>query len=255
MIIRLQKYDLEVKYEKEDKMFLADTLSTAFLPAAEQDESEFETINMIEYLPVSEERLLQIQRDNEADESLQVLKAVIQKGWPEHKSNLPSIISSFFNMRDDLSIQDGLILKGERVVVPPASRSELLKRNHSPHLGVNGSLNRARECVYRPGMTADIKNHVSTCEVCREHERSKAKETMMSPETPARPWQRVAAYLFEFEGKTYLVTSDYYSDFFEFDHLRSTSSVSVIRKLKAHFARHGIPEQLVTDNGANIHIT
>ena len=88
------------------------------------------------------------------------------------------------------------------------------------------------------------------CEACREHEQSQAKETMMSPETPARPWQRVAADLFEFEGKTYLVTSDYYSDFFEFDHLRSLLSVSVIRKLKAHFARHGIPEQLVTDTGA-----
>ena len=50
MIIRLQKYDLEVKYEKGNKMFLADTLSRAFLPGAEQDESEFETINMIKYL-------------------------------------------------------------------------------------------------------------------------------------------------------------------------------------------------------------
>ena len=72
----------------------------------------------------------------------------------------------------------------------------------------------------------------------------------MSPETPNRPWQRVASDLFEFEGKTYLVTSDYYSDFFELDHLRSPSFVGVIRKLKAHFARHGIPEQLVTDNGS-----
>ena len=45
------------------------------------------------------------------------------------------------------------------------------------------------------------------------------------------------------------MTSDYFSDFFELDHLRSTMSVSVIRKLKAHFARHSIPEQLVTDNG------
>ena len=69
MIIRLQKYDLEVKYEKGNKM-LADTLSRAFLPAGELDESEFETINMIKYLPISEERLLQIQRDTKADESL-----------------------------------------------------------------------------------------------------------------------------------------------------------------------------------------
>ena len=45
------------------------------------------------------------------------------------------------------------------------------------------------------------------------------------------------------------MTSDYFSDFFELDHHRSTSSVHVIRKLKAHFARHGIPEQLVTENG------
>ena len=45
------------------------------------------------------------------------------------------------------------------------------------------------------------------------------------------------------------MTVDYFSDFFELDHLRSTSSVYVIKKLKGHLARHGIPEQLVTDNG------
>ena len=236
----------------QTRLFLADTLSRAFLPAGKQDQSEFETINMMKYLPVSEERLLLIQQDTEADESLQVLKAVIQKGWPEHKSNVPSIISPYFNMRDEMSIQDGLIFKGERVVVPRASRSELLRRIHSSHLGVNGCLNRARECLYWPGMTADIKNYVSTCEACREYEQGQVKETMMSPETPNRPWQRVAADLFEFEGKTYLVTSDYYSDFFELDHLRSLSSVCVIRKLKARFARHGIPEQLVTDNGSMV---
>ena len=108
-------------------MFLADTLSRAFLPAGKQDENEFETINMMKYLPVSEGRLLLIEQDTKADESLHVLKAVIQKGWPEHKSNVPGIISPYFNMPDEMSIQDGLIFKGERVVVPRASRSELLR--------------------------------------------------------------------------------------------------------------------------------
>ena len=79
MIICLQKYHLEVRYEKGSKVFLADTLLRAFLPAGEQDENEFETINMIKYLPVSEGRLLHIQQDTEADESLHMLKAVIQK--------------------------------------------------------------------------------------------------------------------------------------------------------------------------------
>ena len=113
-----------------------------------------------------------------------MLKAVILKGWLEHKSNVPSIISPYFNMRDEMSIQDGLIFKGGRVVVPRVSRSKLLRRIHSSHPGVNGCLNRARECLYWPGMTADIKNYVSTCEACREYEQGQVKETMMSSETP-----------------------------------------------------------------------
>ena len=174
MMIRLQKYDSEVRYEKGN-MFLADTLSRAYLPSSEQAESEFETINMVKFLPISEARLQHVRRETEMDESLQVLKAVIQRGWPEDKSALPAIISPHFNMRDEMSVQDGLIFKGERVVVPKAARGELLRRIHNSHLGVNGCLNRARECLYWPGMTGDIKNYVSTCEACEEYEGSRPR--------------------------------------------------------------------------------
>ena len=60
MIICLQKYDLEARYEEGSKLFLADTLSRAFLPSNKQDENKFETIKMMKYLPVSKERLLLI---------------------------------------------------------------------------------------------------------------------------------------------------------------------------------------------------
>ena len=83
----------------------------------------------------------------------------------------------------------------------------------------------------------------------REYEHGQRKETLTSHERPSRPSQFVAADLFELNGKSYLVTMDNFSDFFELDHLRSTSSGYVINKLKGHFATHGIPEQLVTDNG------
>ena len=164
MFSRLQKYDLVVQCERVSRMFLADTLPRAYLPSCAQIESEFETINMMNYLPISEVRLLQIQRETEYDESLQVLKAVIQHGWPENKSTLPLPASPYFDMRDELSVQDGLIFKGERVVVAKAARSGLLKSIHNSHLGVNGCHNRARECHYWPGMIGEIKNYVSTCE-------------------------------------------------------------------------------------------
>ena len=112
MLIRSQKYDLVVQYERGSRMFLADTLFRAYLPSDAQIESEFETINMMNYLPISEARLQQIQRETEQDALLQVLKTVIQHGWPEDKSTLPLPASPSFDIRDEPPV-----FKGERVVV------------------------------------------------------------------------------------------------------------------------------------------
>lgn len=73
MMIRLQKYDAEVKYERGNKMFLADTLSRASLPDIRMSGEEFKTINMIKHLPISE-RLDEIQKETGSDEPLQVLR-------------------------------------------------------------------------------------------------------------------------------------------------------------------------------------
>ncbi len=42
---------------------------------------------------------------------------------------------------------------------------------------------------------------------------------------------------------------DYYSRYIEVASLTSTATKPVIEKLKVMFARHGVPEVLVTDNG------
>ncbi|CAB4037995.1 Retrovirus-related Pol poly from transposon, partial [Paramuricea clavata] len=76
-----------------------------------------------------------------------------------------------------------------------------------------------------------------------------SKETLISHEVPDRPWGKIATDLFEFDGKEYLVTVDYFSIFFEIDRFYSTKAVSVIRKLMVHLARYGIPEELISDQG------
>jgi len=65
MLICLQKYDLEIRYECGNRMFLADALSRANLPSRVQVESKFETIDVKKCLPISEARLLQTQRETE----------------------------------------------------------------------------------------------------------------------------------------------------------------------------------------------
>ncbi|XP_014669551.1 PREDICTED: uncharacterized protein LOC106810640 [Priapulus caudatus] len=74
----------------------------------------------------------------------------------------------------------------------------------------------------------------------------------MPHELPGRPWEKVAIDLFTWEDKDYLVTSDYYTNFWEVDRLKRTNSSTVISKLKRHFARQGIPEQVISDNAQNL---
>lgn len=72
---------------------------------------------------------------------------------------------------------------------------------------------------------------------------------MIAHELPERPWQNVATDLFTLENEQYLIVVDYYSRYFELERMSTTTSSAIINKLKAIFARHGIPEKLVSDNG------
>ena len=67
---------------------------------------------------------------------------------------------------------------------------------------------------------------------------------------PDRPWQKIGTDLFELKGKTYLLCIDYFSRFAEVALLsKSTTTPDVITHLKSWFARHGIPDEVVSDNG------
>ena len=192
----------------------------------------------------------QIQEATRKDDTMQSLKEVIIKGWPDNRSELTPDVSPYFHIRDEMSVQNGIIFRGSRCVIPRTLRSSILCRLHSSHLGVEGCLRRARECIHWPGMNAEVKDFISKCETCQKFEASNCKETLMSHDVPERPWQKVGTDLFTLDDNNYLITVDYYSNFWEIDALRKdTTAKSVIKKLKAHFARYGCPDQVVSDNG------
>ena len=98
-------------------------------------------------------------------------------------------------------------------------------------------------------MNAETRDFISRCEFCRSYVDKHCKETLVSHEVPVKPWGKVACDIFTFDNQDYLVTVDYFSNFWEVDHLSRSTSKTVIKKLKAHFARYGIPYMLVSDNG------
>jgi transposase InsO family protein len=98
-------------------------------------------------------------------------------------------------------------------------------------------------------MNAELKDYIMKCRICRNHESAQAKEPLISHEVPNRPWAKVGTDLFTLHNKNYLIVVDYTSNFWEIDYLPETDSQTVIRKLKMHFARYGIPDQVMSDNG------
>lgn len=98
-------------------------------------------------------------------------------------------------------------------------------------------------------MNEHIRTFVTKCDVWRSVDRKQQKETLQPHKITDRPWAKVGTDLFSFEGRDYLITVDYFSNFWEIDYLPDTISSTVIRKLKAHFARQGIPDVVISDNG------
>ena len=248
ILIRLQRYNRRIVFQPGSQLHLADTLSRASLPGTET-EHEFEHVQATQHLAVSEERLAEIRNHTGMDETMTLLRDTILKGWPEHRRDTPQALTPFFIIRDELAVSEELIFKGDKLVVPRTLQGSILMQIHSAHLGVNHCVIRARELFFWPGMTSQIKDYIASCLLCQQYGQKQQKEPMALREIPDRPWQTVAADLFEHAGKEYIILVDYYSDFFEIEHLPTTTAQAVIKKLRGQFVRCGIPDIFISDNG------
>ena len=238
-------------------MYIADTLSRAYLKTNKDEvktqdeillvhsdiEVEVEQINMADYLAISEERQKLIAEATNQDKTLEQLIKVIEQGWDT--SYILNDLNPYYNVRNELSVQNGIIFKGDRCVIPSIMMNEIMSQIHT-HIGIEGCLKRARECVYWPRMNSELRNYISKCDVCQTYGLKQPKETLKQHDVPSRLWVKIGTDLSCFSGNDYLITVDYYSSFFEMDRLYDTLSKTVISKLKQYFARWGIPETVIS---------
>ena len=188
---------------------------------------------MTQHLSVTKERLIDFQQKTKDDAASQQLKQTIQLGWPDSRDAVPAEIRAFHNYRDDLSVQCDILFRGNRVIVPTVMRSEMLKKIHASHIGIESCLRRAREILYWPGMSAAIKDHVSACGICNSFQTEHPKQPLMPQKVPDRPWQKVAVDLFTLSKEEYIIVVDDYSNFFEFHLLPDTKLPTVLTSLKS----------------------
>ena len=139
---------------------------------------------------------------------------------------------------------------GTRVVIPPPGRTAVLQELHEGHPGISKMKALARMYVWWPGMNADIEKSVRRCGECQQVQSSPPPAPLNPWRWPSRPWARLHLdFAGPFQGKTILVLIDAHSKWIEAVCTPSTSSASVINELQTLFAKFGLPETIVTDNG------
>ena len=252
MRLKCLYYDFQLVYTPGRELIIADTLSRAQL--AEQyitDNHEVEQVSELTELIIPTE----VQRQNikaltKSDVTLQkALVTVLQTEWPASRKLCPDSIKPFWNEKDNLIEYDGLIFKGQQLVIPTALRPTIMKEVHSGHFGIVKCLERAKAAVYWPGYTLQIRDMVESCSLCQEHRRANSNMPLQQHPVPDHPYQVVGTDLFELDGQVYLLSVDFYSKWVCVEELQETRSIDVIRVQEKQLVDFGCPQRLISDNG------
>lgn len=259
MMLKIQGYDMVVKYVPGKKMYISDFLSRSYLPLSHctyenalDNELNSEIICHIsvtlDYLPISNEKRELIKVKTLEDPVLCKLKEYVQNGWPNYKSDIDSSVSSFWNFRHELSIIEDLIFKNQLLLIPESLQNLMLKIIHQGHFGYGTCWRRAKTILFWPGLRAQIKDMCNNCQICTTFSPNNSKETIIFHDIPSLPWLKVGSDLFEFNKCHFLIVVDYYSKYIEVAKLEDLSSHCIIKHFKSILARHGIPLEVVSDN-------
>ena len=244
----LSSYEYTLVFRNTTAHANSDALSRLPLPQEPATTvREPELVLLTEHLADSPVTASDIRRWTNSDKKLSRVLQYVLQGWPTEGEEELEPCSS---RRLELSAFEGCILWGSRIVIPAPGREAVLRELHEGHPGMTRMKGLSRMYVWWPGINADIEKSVRLCGQCQEVQSTPPVAPLNPWRWPTRPWARLHLdFAGPFEGRNILVVIDAHSKWVEATCTPSTSSSAVIDVLRALFARFGLPETIVTDNG------
>ena len=242
LLLRLAHYDLNIEFLRGKENVIADALSRVCPLQSSNSKTKDSNIDVIpvhhitQTTPVSKTRLRELRLATQSDLTLSSLTKTTHEGWPQSKKDFPEQLLDFWSFRQEISEEDGLLYKNQRLIMPHSERLETLKILHLGHYAVNKMQLRALETVYWLRINKDTLRQYQSCKTCIKYSKSQRNEPLQSHPTPKVPWHTVATDLFETKNSKYLLIVDYYSRFPVLCKLGSTTSRVLVQEMKAVFA-------------------
>uniref|UniRef100_A0AC34RBT5 Integrase catalytic domain-containing protein n=1 Tax=Panagrolaimus sp. JU765 TaxID=591449 RepID=A0AC34RBT5_9BILA len=185
------------------------------------------------------------------DDVLSRIKYLLKNGWPNTtEKNLDEDVVPFSRIKLALSLENGMILYGKRIVIPRNLRNFVLDELHKAHGGTKAMTGMARLHVWWPKMEVDIKELVQKCDKCQINQKLPIKSLLETWKKPTKPLERVHIdFAGPFKGKMFLLMVDACSKFPIIKIMKDINAEAVVKVCKETFQLIGLPELIVSCKG------
>ena len=248
----LSAYQYSIRYKAGKDLSNADALSRLPLPETVPDDlcTPGDLVHLVNHLSTTTASSANVKAWTDKDELLSKIKRFLLLGWPSN--SLGDEFKAYTTRKDELSLLDGCILWGSRVIIPPQGRRRVLAELHDTHPGASKMKSLVRSYVWWPNMNAEIDQLMRSCSVCQETRPSPPTAPLHPWEWPSKPWSRLHLdFAGPYMGNMFLVIVDAHSKWMDAYIMSSITSTRTINKLSELFSIHGLPQKVVTDNGTS----
>ena len=239
-------YNFEVDWVPGAKHAAADCLSR--MPLWQPQEEDVKIASLVATNISDDPRLTALAKQALDDQNYQRIILAFQQNKnpislpPQHPAR------AYASIWDEISLQDGLLCVGKKIIVPDNARKDILQLLHISHPGLARMREIAHQLYFFPGMNNSLKTLAETCEQCQRLRPVLPPEPLLQT-TATYPMEMCSIDLASGGGNDYLVMVDRYSGYIFAAQLHQTSTKDIIKHLKRWMFDFGMSKVLRSDGG------
>lgn len=109
-----------------------------------------------------------LRKRTSSDKTLQLIMQYLSSDWPKRK-DFPDELIPYYEKRDVLTLEQGILIFGSRIIIPSSVRNFVIQKLDSTHPGINAVKSLAWNTVWWPGCDLDIETFIKNCDYCQTH--------------------------------------------------------------------------------------